>query len=205
MITIVDYGVGNLNSIRNMLKKIGVESVISTNNQDILKAEKLILPGVGKFGYGMQQLEDSGLLDSLNNQVIHKKVPILGICLGMQLFARESEESPGVRGLGWINGVVKKFEFKEGSKNKIPHMGWTSINVVKESNLFNPFEDEKRFYFVHSYHLSEIPKEEALCTSNYGYEFVCGVQKENIYGMQFHPEKSHRFGKQLLSNFAKNI
>lgn len=204
MIVIIDYGVGNINSIKNMLKKIGVESKISSSVDDIRSADKLILPGVGNFGYGMDQLNKSGLVEVLNQCVLEKKVPILGICLGAQLLTNGSEEAPGVPGLGWIKGDVKEFKFESNNTLKVPHMGWADISVEKKSGLFNAENDELRYYFVHKYHMENIAESEVLTKATYGYDFVCGIEKENIIGVQFHPEKSHRFGKELLSNFAKN-
>lgn len=203
MIVIVDYGVGNLASIKNMLKKIGVACEISSDLNTVENASKLILPGVGSFDYGMQQLRTSGLLDVLHTTVINKKTPILGICLGLQLMVKSSEEGKE-EGLGWVDAVCKKFTIDSSNRNlKIPHMDWTDINIVKESKLFNRSTIAPRFYFVHSYHLVNQKPSDTLCTAKYGYEFVCGVEKENIIGVQFHPEKSHQYGISLLKNFAE--
>jgi len=201
MIIIIDYGMGNLGSILNMLKKIGAEAIISSSPQDISRADKLILPGVGAFDAGLKNLDERGLIPVLQNLVIKKKIPILGICLGMQLMTKSSEE--GSRpGFGWIDATTVRFKFgKEEQNLKIPHMGWNVIQWRKESVLFKDMPEEPRFYFVHSYHAVCNDKEDILATTNYGYDFVSAFQKGNIIGVQFHPEKSHKFGMQVLRNF----
>jgi imidazole glycerol-phosphate synthase subunit HisH len=204
MITIIDYKIGNLASIKNMLKRIGVAATISSTVADIEAAEKLILPGVGHFDYGMQNLHQSGLVAALNQKVLVNKVPILGICLGVQLLTEESEEGKE-KGLGWVSGKTIVFDKEKLSTNqKIPHMGWGEIEHYKQSKLFENMYDEPRFYFVHSYHLDLTEKTQEVCTLKYGYEFCAGIEKGNILGVQFHPEKSHKFGMRLLENFVKN-
>lgn len=203
MITIIDYNTGNLSSIINMLKRIGVTSMISSQSEEIETATKLILPGVGAFDYGMQQLKMSGLIPILNKKVLEQKTPILGICLGVQLFTQGSDEGyePG---LGWISGKTIAFDkTKLLPTQKIPHMGWTDVFDYTSSKLFSNMYEEPRFYFVHSYHLQLDNPLDQLVTANYGYNFAAGVEHENIYGVQFHPEKSHKFGMQLLKNFAE--
>jgi glutamine amidotransferase len=201
-IVIIDYGLGNLGSIKNMLKKIGFEAAISSSISDIGAAEKLILPGVGNFDQGMRNLEASGFLPVLEDRVTQKKTPILGICLGMQLFARRSEEGEST-GLGWIDTEVVRFKFDDKERRlKIPHMGWNLVKICQKSPLFEEMYPEPRFYFVHSYHVACTSEEEVLTQTSYGYEFVSSVKKENIYGVQFHPEKSHKFGMKLLDNFV---
>jgi glutamine amidotransferase len=203
MITIIDYGVGNLSSIKNMLKRIGVAAEITNNLAAIEKAEKLILPGVGHFNYGMEQLHKSGLVSILNEKVLGKKVPILGICLGVQLLTQSSEEGTAA-GLGWIAGKTIAFEkTKLQSNQKIPHMGWSDLSNYQQSKLFTNMPDEPRFYFVHSYHLALENSADVLVTANYGYQFAAGIEHENILGVQFHPEKSHKFGMKLLENFVQ--
>ena len=203
MITIVDYGVGNLASIRNMLKKIGVDALISSRKEDILAADKLILPGVGAFDTCAEKLEQSGLLETLNEKVINQKTPVLGVCVGMQLLTEGSEEGK-LPGLGWIKGRIVKFQKdKLPSSYKIPHMGWREVKLNKHSKLFSGMFDEPRFYFVHSYHPQLDNAADALVTADYGYSFVAGMEHENIMGVQFHPEKSHKFGMKLLENFVK--
>jgi imidazole glycerol-phosphate synthase subunit HisH len=202
MITIIDYGAGNVKSVQNMLKKIGVASILTKDVTEIENATKLILPGVGHFDYGMQQLKQSGLIDALNKKVMEEKTPLLGICLGAQMLGNKSEEGTE-KGLGWIDMDIVKFDATLLPPHlKIPHMNWNEINIKKSSPILNDLNNESRFYFVHSYHMKPKHNEDILCTSNYGYEFVSGVQKDNIWGMQFHPEKSHKFGMQLLTNFA---
>jgi len=203
MITIIDYGIGNIGSVKNMLKKVGQKSLITSNLEEIEAAEKLILPGVGAFDYGMEQLSKHNLIDTLNKKVLIQKTPILGICLGMQLFSKKSEEGQK-NGLGWIDAVTKKFDFRNNENLAIPHMGWNDIHIKKQSKLTQDLPNDSRFYFVHSYHMECINKEDVLATSNYGYEFTCSIEKDNILGVQFHPEKSHKFGMQLLKNFAEH-
>jgi glutamine amidotransferase len=202
MIVIVDYGLGNLGSIKNMFKKIGSESVVSSDKSDIEKADKLVLPGVGRFDQGMMNLRNLELVTVLTDKVIKKKTPILGICLGMQLFMRKSEEGESM-GLGWIDAEVVRFKFDDKERHlKIPHMGWNLVMIRKKNALFEELFPEPRFYFVHSYHVACRNQEEVLTQTFYGYEFVSSVKKENIYGVQFHPEKSHKFGMKLLDNFV---
>ena len=206
MISIVNYGVGNLGSIANMLSHIGVESQIISTSEEILAAEKLILPGVGAFANAMKELNTRGFIDPLNEAVLEKKTPVLGICLGMQLLCEGSEEGDAVgAGLGWIKGTARKFDFSAlDQRLRIPHMGWKEVDVPKEGRLFDPGERERqRFYFVHSYHMVCADVEDVAATADYGYPFTAAVEKGHIFGAQFHPEKSHRFGMTLLENFAK--
>ena len=203
MITIIDYGAGNLGSIKNMIRKIGFEAKISSNVEDILEANKLILPGVGSFDYGMKQLNKSGLIDALNMKVLNEKIPILGICLGVQLFTKQSEEGD-LKGLSWFNAETVKFNFNDSYKLKIPHMGWNEIIKNKDSRLLEDISIESRFYFVHTYHLKCNDQNDSLLETNYGYNFVSAIEKNNIVGVQFHPEKSHKFGMKILNNFIQN-
>ena len=201
MITIVDYGMGNLGSIRNMLKKIGVDAEISSDAERVAAATKLILPGVGAFDAGMENLERSGLTAVLGERVSRAAVPILGICLGMQLMARGSAE--GARpGLGWIDAEALRFQPADPSL-KVPHMGWNVARPVRPSPLTEALPDEARFYFVHSYHVRCQKPEDVLLTTPYGEAFHSGFHRGNIWGVQFHPEKSHKFGMHLLRNFAE--
>ena len=202
MIVIVDYGVGNLASISNMFKKIGVTSVISSKKEDIMSADKILLPGVGAFDTCAQRIAESGLVDCLTRKVIDEQTPLLGICVGMQLLMDESEEGK-LQGLGWIPGKVIRFrqdKLPEGMK--VPHIGWAEVNEAKPSALFKNMHEEPRFYFVHSFHVQTKHEEDILLVSDYGYRFTAAVQRGNITGVQFHPEKSHKFGMRLLENFA---
>ncbi len=203
MITIVNYGMGNLASILNMLRKVGVEATLSSSISDIEEADKLILPGVGAFQSGMKKLNDLGFVPALNNKVIKEKTPILGICLGMQLFTKKSEEGD-LPGLGWIDAETIRFKFDETQTNmKVPHMGWNVVKPNGQSCMFNDMPEDPRFYFVHSYHVECVDKRDILSTTHYGYDFVSSVQRENIIGCQFHPEKSHKFGFKFLKNFVE--
>ena len=205
MLVIVDYGVGNLASLKNLLKKIGEQAVISSEESVIAQAGKLILPGVGAFDTCAEKLRASGLIPLLNKKALEEKVPVLGVCVGHQLLLEGSEEGQ-LPGLGWIKGRVIRFrQDKMPSGYKIPHMGWTEVSVCKPSRLFDDMYDEPRFYFVHSYHADPADKTDTLLQANYGYDFVAGVERGNIAGVQFHPEKSHKFGMKLFNNFVKNF
>jgi len=202
MIVIVDYGIGNLASVLNMFKKIGVHEVSISGNKDIIsRASKILLPGVGAFDGGMGNLENSGLIPLLNEKALNEKVPVLGICLGMQMLTKKSEE--GVKqGLGWIDAETVKFRLDPVLKLKVPHMGWNYIKVERPNPLID-MESKNRFYFVHSYYVKCFDENQSLATSNFGTDFTCMVNKDNIFGAQFHPEKSLKFGMKLLENFAK--
>ncbi len=203
MITIVDYGVGNLASINNMLKKVGAQARISAAAEDIATADKLILPGVGAFDTCAEKLQQSGLTALLNKKVLEDRTLVLGICVGHQLLAEGSEEGV-LPGLGWIKGRVVKFKQELLPAGvKIPHMGWTNVVLDKPSPLFDNMYEEPRFYFVHSYYIAPDRGEDVLLTADYGYPFTAGVEHDNIMGVQFHPEKSHKFGMKLLENFVK--
>lgn len=204
MLVIVDYGLGNLGSIQNMLKKIGVKATISSDSSIIQQATKLILPGVGSFAFAMNQLAELKLIEILNKKVLEEKTPILGICLGVQLFTSFSEEG-NCKGLNWIEAETVKFSFNESNEFlKIPHMGWNDVVPNKQSKLFEGMPEDSRFYFVHSYYLQPKNEQDVLLKSNYGFDFTCALEKDNIVGVQFHPEKSHKFGMQLLRNFVEN-
>jgi glutamine amidotransferase len=202
MIVIVDYGMGNLGSIMNMLKKLGAEAKISAHSEDVVAADRLILPGVGAFDAGMRQLHASGLIDVLNHQVLERRRPLLGICLGMQLLTRRSEEGK-LPGLGWVKGETVRFAFHGANRSlKVPHMGWNSPTDHQASPLFHGLENEAWFYFVHSYHVVCERAEDVAARTHYGYPFVSALCGGNIMGTQFHPEKSHRYGMQVLRNFV---
>lgn len=193
---------GNLGSVQNMFKRIGVQSEITGDVAGIEKATKLLLPGVGAFDAAMQRIADSGLKDILDKKVLEEKVPTLGICLGLQLLTNSSEEGV-LPGLGWIPAKSYKFNFPADSKLKIPHMGWNRVYIKRESPLIKDLPEEPRFYFVHSYYIKCENEEDVLTTTPYGIDFDSIVQRGNVYGAQFHPEKSHKFGMKLLENFAK--
>lgn len=200
MIAILDYGLGNLGSIANMLKVIGEKSKITNKEDEIRAADGIILPGVGAFDAGMQKLNASGLTQTIK-ECAENGTPILGICLGMQLMGRKSEEG-SLHGLGLIPFECKKFTFPGDTNLKIPHMGWDIVDIKQSNPLVNNLEGSQRYYFVHSYHAVCDRDENVLMTCDYGYKFVASVVKGNIMGVQFHPEKSHDFGLALLTNFV---
>lgn len=202
-VTIIDYGVGNLGSIQNMLKKLGAQSEIASDANAVERATKIILPGVGAFDAGMTQLNQSGLRAPLDTAVLQKKVPVAGICLGMQLMTEGSEEG-ALPGLGWVSAKTMRFVPSPNEIMKIPHMGWSHVTKAKSSPVLDLLEDESRFYFVHSYHVGCSNHEDVLLTAQYGsVRFDAAFEHENILGFQFHPEKSHRFGMTLLKAFLE--
>ncbi|WP_148624594.1 imidazole glycerol phosphate synthase subunit HisH [Aliarcobacter cryaerophilus] len=204
MITIVDYGMGNLGSIQNMFKYIGVEVEIQSDVDKIKNATKILLPGVGSFDTAMKRINEGDLKEVLNEKALKEQVPVLGICLGMQLLTNSSEEG-SLSGLGWIDAKTMNFKDRIDKKYKIPHMGWNIVNKSNESLLTDGFEEfeETRFYFVHSYFVKVEDEKNSILKTNYGVEFDSAIQKDNIYGAQFHPEKSHKFGMKLFENFAR--
>lgn len=201
MIAVIDYGLGNLGSIVNMYRVLGEKAVITDDEKVIDKADKLILPGVGSFDAGMCKLKENGLADVIRIQA-EKQKPILGICLGMQLLGRKSEEGTQ-EGLGLIPFDCVKFKLQTESNYKIPHMGWDIVGFTQKHPLLDGLKGTQRYYFVHSYHAVCDEKQNVLMKCNYGYEFAAAVVKENVVGVQFHPEKSHDFGMALLKNFAE--
>lgn len=203
MIAIIDYKMGNLGSIANMLKKVGEQAIITSDASVIERAEKLILPGVGAFNTGMVNLAQLGLLPMLNRRVCEERVPILGICLGMQLLTKGSEEGDQP-GLGWIDAETVKFKF-DGAQSglKVPHMGWNSVSIQRPGGIFEDMEPEPRFYFVHSYYVRCNDDADVLATTTYGHDFASSIGRGNIVGTQFHPEKSHKFGTRVFQNFVK--
>lgn len=201
MIAIIDYSMGNVASIARMLKKLGIDSILTRDPDEISAAEKLILPGVGAFDTGMRKLRDTEIKGVLQQIVVEERKPVLGICLGMQLLFNRSEE--GVEpGLGWIDGDVKRFRFSGEQKERVPHMGWNLVMPSPGIPLFAELTKDARFYFVHSYFADPIDTSDIAATTQHGFKFCCAVSRGNIHGVQFHPEKSHKFGLQLLKNFA---
>jgi glutamine amidotransferase len=203
MIAIIDYNMGNVASIENIFRKIAREAVITSEPSVLRKADKLILPGVGAFDYGMQNLQSLGIIDVLKEKVMEKGASLLGICLGMQLLTEGSEEGV-LPGLGFIKAHTKRF-FSEwcGEKMKVPHMGWNYVHVKEDSPLFQNSEQNMRFYFVHSYYVECEDESDVLATTEYGNCFASVIGHGNILGVQFHPEKSHKFGINLLKNYAE--
>lgn len=204
MTGIVNYGMGNLHSVQNMLKYLGYNSQVVEDPLTIHDMDRLILPGVGCYGEAMKQIHSMNLDEALKEFALNLKRPILGICLGMQLLTEYSEEGE-CSGLGFIKGQTCRFSFDNDGEMKVPHMGWNNLILSKRSDLLNNIEDNDRFYFVHSYYVKCENNESSLAKTEYGIKFDSVIQNENIYGVQFHPEKSHRFGMKILSNFMEKI
>lgn len=202
MITIINYGLGNLGSVQNMLKRIGAPCKITSDLKEIEDAEKILLPGVGAFDSAIQKIDELNLRSILVHKAKVDKIPFLGICLGMQLLTRNSEEGV-LKGLDLIPAKTIKFKFDNTSNLKIPHMGWNYVKVNTQSKLTEGFTPEHRFYFVHSYKVVCDDNTNSILKTNYGGDFDAAIQNENVYGTQFHPEKSHKYGMHLLTNFAK--
>ena len=202
MITVVDYGVGNIGALLNMFDYLGVEAEASGDAATIAAAERLVLPGIGAFDKAMRTLRERRLVEPLNNAVLGRRVPVLGVCLGMQLLARRSEE--GVEpGLGWIAADVRRIAVPPGSGLKVPHIGWADTRALRASTLFAGMLPEERYYFDHSYHMVCDRPGDASAVIDYGTALVCAVESGHVMGVQFHPEKSHRFGMRLLTAFAE--
>ena len=193
---------GNVGSIVNMIRHLGHEAVLANDAAGISQAKKLILPGVGSFDRGMQRLMENGLVEALTEKVVSHAVPILGICLGMQLMTQRSEEG-SLPGLGWLPTQTIRFDAsKVSEKIRVPHMGWNDVMPTAQTQLLDD-QAPQRFYFVHAFHLDTLPLSYVMCTTHYGYSFISGVAHKNIFGVQFHPEKSHRFGMALIKNFIE--
>ena len=207
MIKIIDYSMGNTASILNMIRKVGGQAELCAIPSELNSATAIILPGIGSFDNAITKLENSGFSEALHSKVIKEKIPFLGVCLGMQLLFEKSEEGK-LPGLKWVEGDVKHFDFSDiqfKDRLKVPHMGWNVITPKTYKGLFSGLENEARFYFIHSYHVNCSNPLDVLATANYGYEFTCSVRHDNIWGVQFHPEKSHQFGIQIFKNFLKEI
>ena len=207
-IVIVDYGMCNVSSVKNMLRHLGYDSVISSELNEIEKAGKLILPGVGNFAEAMHRLESSGMKSLLDYKVKEEQTPVLGICLGMQLLTTYSEEG-GCEGLGWIDAETKKFKeammTEEGSELKVPHMGWDYVRIENRSSIVDGLLQKDRFYFVHSYYVNCYAQENVIATTEYGCRFDSVIQSGHIVGTQFHPEKSLKYGMKILKNYVENF
>ena len=203
MITIIDYGSGNIKAIANIYEKLKVEYIIASTPEEVIGAKKIFLPGVGAFDQTISKLDSTGFRKVLDLEVLENKVPIMGICVGMQILADSSEEGT-CKGLGYIKGKVKKIDSSIlKQKPKLPHLGWNSIEIIKENRLLYNIDPVFGFYFLHSFYLECDDPNDVLTTTFYGSSFVSAVQRENVFGIQFHPEKSHRNGVNLLHNFAK--
>ena len=203
MITLIDYGVGNIFAFQNVYKRLNIPTKIAKTEMDLEDAEKLILPGVGAFDYAMVQLNASGMRQKLDDLVLEKKVPIIGICVGMQMMGNRSDEGVS-QGLKWIDADILKFdESLIQHRTKLPHMGWNDVSPLKQHPLFKGLEEDAIFYFLHSYYFKCNKQEDSIAISDYGISFTSAVNSNNVYGIQFHPEKSHQYGEKLLHNFAK--
>ena len=201
-VAIVDYGTGNLHSVKRNLDRMNVSSVVSSDPDAILSSDKIILPGVGHFDTAMSKLAELNLIDPLNEAVLIRHKPILGICLGMEVMAKRSEEGTAA-GLGWFDADTVRFQISNQLRYKVPHIGWNQVNFKKQSLLMNKIPDGSEFYFVHSYYLKLADRSDILCESTYENDYPSAVEKGNIFGVQYHPEKSHDVGAQLLRNFAE--
>lgn len=200
MIAIVDYGLGNVQAFKDVYNRLNMSVLIARSPKDLIDATKLILPGVGSFDYAITKLNGSGMRENIEDLVIDKQIPILGVCVGMQILARSSEEGK-LKGLGWIDAIVKRFD----SSNDIilPHMGWNNVYPKSNDGLYKNTKEDLKFYFLHEYYFDAHEETEVEAIANYKGEYACSVRRGNIYGVQFHPEKSHHFGMQLLKNFAE--
>lgn len=203
MITLIDYGVGNINAFVNVYKRVDVPVKIARTKEDLIGSKKLILPGVGHFDHAMSQLNQSGMREMLDELVLEKDIPVIGICVGMQMMANSSDEGQ-MEGLKWIDAQVKKFdEDKIDQVTRLPHMGWNDVKPVKDILLFKGLENNAIFYFLHTYYFECNREEDILATTTYGDEFASAAHHKNRYGIQFHPEKSHHYGEILLNNFSR--
>lgn len=202
MIAIINYGSGNIKAFANIYRRLSIPYIIASNREDLCLASKIILPGVGAFDNVMCQLEKSGMRQPLTEMVLERRMPLLGVCVGMQILAHSSDEGK-LPGLGWIDGEVRKFDPELMTHNiRLPHMGWNDVKPLTNSSLFSGLEASCQFYFLHSYYFHCNNQEDALAQTDYGGSFASAVNSKNIFGVQFHPEKSHHCGIQLLKNFS---
>jgi glutamine amidotransferase len=202
MITIIDYGLGNIRAFVNVYERLNIPISVAKTADDLKAPTKIILPGVGAFDYAMSQLNNSGMRETLEKLVLGHQLPVIGICVGMQMLAKSSDEGM-LPGLGWIDGTVKKFDaFVLNSKIQLPHMGWNTIHPNDSNPLLVNLSNDSRFYFLHSYYFHCNNQNDTIATTEYGIKFTSAVNNKNIYGVQFHPEKSHHWGIQLLKHFA---
>lgn len=203
MIALIDYGVGNIYAFQNVYKRLNIQTKIAKSANDLKGVDKLILPGVGSFDYAMTQLNNSGMREKLDELVLEQKMPVIGICVGMQMMANGSDEGK-LDGLKWIDASVKKFDVSTIKYiTKLPHMGWNDVNPIKNHPLFIGLEQDALFYFLHSFYFLCNNDQDSIAKSEYGINFTSSVNHNNIYGIQFHPEKSHHYGEKLLYNFSK--
>ncbi len=203
MITIIDYGLGNISAFQNVYKRLDIPTKIAKSVEDLQDVEKIILPGVGAFDYAMSQLNNSGMRERLDELVLKQKIPVIGICVGMQMMGNKSDEGQ-LEGLKWIDANIRKFdESTIHQRTKLPHMGWNDVYPKNNHFLFEGLEKDAIFYFLHSYYFECKNEEDVLANSDYGVQFASAAHHDNIFGIQFHPEKSHQYGEKLLHNFAK--
>lgn len=203
MITIIDYGVGNIFAFQNVYKRLDIPTKIAKTKEDLLDAKKLILPGVGSFDYAMSQLNASGMRSTLDDLVLIQKIPVIGICVGMQMMGNRSDEGE-LEGLKWFDSEILKFDQSIiHHRTKLPHMGWNDVSPIIDHPLFLGLEKEAIFYFLHSFYFKCNNPTDSIAVTDYGLTFSSAINKENIFGIQFHPEKSHHYGEKLLHNFAK--
>ena len=203
MITILDYGLGNVSAFLNVYRRLNIEVSTAKTSDELKGASKIVLPGVGAFDHAMELLDQSGMREALDDLVLRDRVPILGVCVGMQILARSSDEGT-LAGLGWIDANVRSFRLCAATRDSaLPHMGWNDVRPKAGNRLFSELCDDARFYFLHSYFVECDRDENVIASCEYGMPFGCAVEAGNVYGVQFHPEKSHRFGERLLKNFAE--